>query len=663
MTTPMVEVRRTELRRPDKLPEGLDALVHRGHGAWRSRKSRFEKFWALAGYIEAAAREMRDLNPRDLEARLREGRELVLRRGRRDEEVFAQVLPVIVETARRELKMAPYREQILGALAISHGFLTEMATGEGKTLTIALAAAAYGWTGLPCHVITANDYLAERDATSLLPFYRACGLRSAHIAATMSADERRSSYAAGVVYTTSKEIVADFLRDRLQLGPLADPGRRIVSRFLRPRAPAPALVQRGLHTVIVDEADNQMIDEAVTPLIISRPQENQTMVEASRMADRIAGTLLVGEDYELDYTYKDVQLLDEGRRKIAAWCAEHGGGIFSQPAWMGTLVLQALQARHFFLRDKQYVVIDGEVIIVDEFTGRLMPGRSWRMGLHQAVEAKEGIAISQPAENLAQLSFQRFFRVCSRLSGITGTAKEASDEFWAIYELPLLTVPPHRPCIREVWPTRYFADAASKWEAIVDQIVTLHAQGRPIMAGTRSVAASEHLGRLLTARSLSFTILNAIRHREEAAIVGLAGEKNAITIATNMAGRGTDIRLSNGVARVGGLHVILTEFHESGRIDRQLQGRAARQGDPGSTCTFASMEDELVERFLPRIVRRAIETAIRRRMKWADRLAARAFRYAQRRAEKMAFYQRRGVMAQDRILSENLLTGQAIDRI
>jgi len=659
----MSEVRRTELRRPEKMPEGLDALVHRGHGRWRSRKSEYKKLWEKAGFIEAVAKEMRDLSPHDLTERMRECRALVMRRGRRDVEVFAEALPVIAEIARRELGFTPYREQILGALALSHGFLGEMATGEGKTLTIALAAAAYGWTALPCHVITANDYLAERDATELRPFYRACGLRSAHIAAPMSPEERRSSYGAAVVYTTSKELVADFLRDRLQLGPLAEPGRRMVARFLRPRTPPLPLVQRGLHTVIVDEADNQMIDEAVTPLIISRPQENETMMEASRSADRIAGTLLVGEDYELDYTYKDVQMLPDGRTKIAAWCADHRIGLFSQPAWMATLVLQALQARHFFLRDKQYVIIDDQVVIVDEFTGRLMPGRSWRLGLHQAVEAKEGITISKPQENLAQLSFQRFFRVCTRLSGITGTAAEASDEFWSIYELPLITVPPHRPCVREVWPTRYFPRADEKWAAIVEQIETLHAQGRPIMVGTRSVASSEHLGRLLTARALSFTILNAVRHREEAAIVRLAGERHAITIATNMAGRGTDIRLADGVARAGGLHVILTELHESGRIDRQLQGRAARQGDPGSTCTFVSIEDELAERFLPRFLRRALATGLRREVKGARWATRKALRYAQRRAEKFAFRQRKGVMAQDRILAENLLAGQAIDQI
>ena len=659
----MTEVRRTELRKPEKMPEGLDALVHRGHGVWRSRKSEARKLWEKAGFIEAVAKEMQDLSAPELHERMREARDVVLRRGRRDEGALGDALPVIAEIARRELGITPYREQILGALALTHGYLGEMATGEGKTLTIALAAAAYGWTALPCHVITANDYLAERDATELRKFYKACGLRSAHIAAPLTPEERRNAYAAAVVYTTSKELVADFLRDRLQLGPLAEPGRRMVARFLRPRTAPLPLVGRGLHTVIVDEADNQMIDEAVTPLIISRPQQNETMIEASRLADGLAGTLLVGEDYDLDYTYKEVQLLPDGREKIAAWCADHRIGLFSQPAWMSVLVVQALQARHFFLRDKQYVVMDDQVVIVDEFTGRLMPGRSWRLGLHQAVEAKEGISISQPAENLAQLSFQRFFRVSARLSGITGTAAEASEEFWSIYELPLITVPPHRPCVREVWPTQYFAHAADKWDAIVTQIELLHAQGRPVMVGTRSVSSSEHLGRLLSARALSFTILNAVRNREEAAIVRLAGDRHAITIATHMAGRGTDIRLADGVARAGGLHVILTELHESGRIDRQLQGRAARQGDPGSTCTFVSVEDELAERFIPRIVRRLLGTMLGRNMKGARWAAKRSLAYAQRRAEKFAFRQRKGVMAQDRLLAENLLAGQAIDQI
>jgi preprotein translocase subunit SecA len=664
MAIPMTEVRRTEIRRPEDLPHGLDAFVHRRHGAWHSRRSLAEALWAKAGKIETAALALRDLSASALANRLRDQRTQALRLGRRrDKTALEAAFPAVVEAARRALGMTAYREQILGALALVHGYLAEMATGEGKTLTIALAAVPLAWTRMPLHIVTANDYLAERDADRLQVFYDLCGVAAGHIVATMDADQRKMMYGTDIVYTTSKELVADFLRDRLQLGPMADPGRRMVAQFLRPRMPAIPLVQRGIHTVIVDEADNQMIDEAVTPLIISRPQENQTLVLASQVADRLAASLLAGEDYSLDYTFKDVTLLPPGREKIERWCSDKREGLFSQPAWMGTLVTQALQARHFFLKDRQYVILDGQVVIVDEFTGRLMPGRSWRLGLHQAVEAKEGMEISKPAENLAQLSFQRFFRITQHLCGITGTAKEARNEFWSIYELPFITIPPHRPCVRAVWPAQFFPDAESKWKAVVDQIAALHAKGRPVLIGTRSVAVSEHLGNLLAARNLYCTILNAIRYREEAGIVALAGDPGAITIATNMAGRGTDIRLADGVAEAGGLHVIVTEWHETGRIDRQLEGRSGRQGDPGSTCTFASLDDELVERFIAGWLRKFARTALRGGWPGSRALTRRLFRRAQLRAEKFAYLQRRAVMANDRLLAEILLAGQAVDQI
>lgn len=663
MPLPMEEVRRTETRRPEKLPEGLDLLVHRAHGAWKGRRRFQRELWETAGRIETAAEALRELHELELRELLRAGRAKVRRRGRDWIKVFEEVLPAVVETAHREIGLRPYRVQIMGALGIAHGRLVEMATGEGKTLTISLAAVPLGWLGLPCHVITANDYLAERDANELAPLYRACGLRAGHISAPMSQEDRRSNYLAGVVYTTSKELVADFLRDRLALGPLTDPGRRTVARFLKLPQGTHPLVQRGLYSAIVDEADNQMIDEAVTPLIISREQENADLLHASRLADRLAASLLVGEDYEINVQFKEVKLLDLAHAKVAAWCREHGEGVFSHPAWMETLVTQALHARHFFLRDKQYVVVDGQVIIVDEFTGRLMPGRTWRLGLHQAVQAKEGVSVTNPAESLARLSFQRFFRLFRLLSGITGTGAEASDEFWRMYELPLVVIPPNRPCVRAEWREEFFITAGEKWKAIVAEIARLHAEGRPILVGTRSVSASEHLGNLLTARGFTFSILNAVRHKEEAAIVGLAGEPNSITIATNMAGRGTDIRLGAGVAGRGGLHVILTELHESGRIDRQLRGRSGRQGDPGSTHTFASFEDELVERFLPPTVQRIVLAVARRNPPGARQTAAWALHYAQKRAQKQAYVQRRMVAAQDQQLAETLIAGENVDQV
>lgn len=663
MPVPMVDIRRTEVLRPEKIPAGLDAVAHHAQGRWRSRQAFARECWELAGRIEAAAEKLRDASEADLRQQVTAQREAVKRSGGRTSAAAEESLPLVAELAARTLGLRPYRVQLMAALGLVRGRLVEMATGEGKTLSIALAAAVSGWAGRPVHVITANDYLATRDADGLRRFFSACRLTVAAVTGPAEPAERREAYRADIVYTTSKEIVADFLRDRLVLGLMADAGRRTVQRLLRGGTTDERIVLRGLHTAIVDEADNQLIDEAVTPLIISRPQENSSLLTVCRRADRVAASLLVGEDYEVDHRFKEVKLLDAGRDRIARACAEEPAGRFNQPVWMNILVVQALQARHFFLRDKQYVIVDGKIVIVDESTGRLMPGRAWRLGLHQAVEAKEEVDLTPPAESLARLSFQRFFRLFRRLSGITGTAAEASGEFWRIYGLPYLKIPTHRPNQRKDLPTRYFATAAQKWSAVVDEIARLHVEARPVLIGTRSVAASEHLGRLLSARGIQHSLLNAIRHSEEAAIIYLAGESHAVTVATNMAGRGTDIRLGQGVADKGGLHVILTEFHESKRIDRQLQGRAGRQGDPGSTRTFASLEDDLPERFLPGFGVRTLVKLLARGGVAAERIVAWALRRAQRSAERQAYRQRRLVMQQDQQLVEALIPGQSIDQI
>lgn len=664
MPVPLTEVRRTELVQPENLPRGLDALVHRAHGEWRSRGKFSTDFRSQADALHAAAGLLAGVGEAELHAEMRRRRAAVRRAGSagwRDQ--FAGALPVIVELAHRALGLRAYPVQIMGALGLGDGRLVEMATGEGKTLTIALAAAASAWQARPVHVITANDYLAQRDADSLRRFYELCGLTVAAVTGPMEAPARRQAYRAHVVYTTSKELVADFLRDRLVLGPMADPGRRMVAKLVRGGGGEEPIVLRGLHTAIVDEADNQLIDEAVTPLIISRPQPNESLVELCRHADRLAAEMLPGEHYELNVRHKEVKLIEAGRARITAWCQAQKNTLFNQPSWVGSLVTQALQARHFYLRDKQYVVVDGQVIIVDESTGRMMPGRSWRLGLHQAVEAKEGVSITQPNESLARLSFQRFFRLFRRLGGITGTAAEAAPEFWRIYELPFVKVPPNRPNIRQRGEARFFATAQEKWAAVVEEIAMLHQAGRPVLIGTRSVAASEHLGRLLTSRGLSFTLLNAVRHSQEAAIVHLAGEARAITVATNMAGRGTDIRLGTGVAAAGGLHVILTELHESGRIDRQLEGRAGRQGDPGSSRAYASLEDDLAERFMHRLARRFAAQLLRSRSAQGELWVGLMLRRAQHSAEAAAYRQRRLVMEQDRELSEALIPGQSLDQI
>ncbi len=667
MPIPMIEVRRTELPKIEKLPAGLDGWVHRAHGLWHPRRSYRSKLEQRAHRAHAEAQRLVGVDDVDLRTQLREARQSLRRGGRELAELFDSGVPVVVELAHRALGLQAYPVQIMGALGLGDGRLVEMATGEGKTLTIALGATVFGWQGRTVHIITANDYLAQRDADTMRPVYDAAGLRVAAVTSEMKHEARQQAYAADIVYTTSKELVADFLRDRLGLGPMADPGRRTVARMVRQGQDQAnkRMVLRGLHTAIVDEADNQMIDEAVTPLIISQPQENEALIALCRMANQVAAGLLPGEDYELNVRHKEVKITDLGRERIAAWCAEEGRSRFSQPVWVASLAQQALQARHYFVKDKQYVVVDGEVIIVDESTGRLMPGRSWRLGLHQAVEAKEGLDITSPSESLARLSFQRFFRLFRQLSGVTGTGAEAAGEFWRIYQLPVVKIHTHRPCLREVWPTEYFAAASEKWAAVVAEIEQLHEQGRPVLVGTRSVASSEHLGRLLGVRGITCSLLNAVRHEHEAAIVLGAGEPRAITVATNMAGRGTDIRLGQGVKTRGGLHVILTEMHESGRVDRQLQGRAARQGDPGSTRTFVSLEDDLAERFVNKFSRRAVSALLgsNGRGSIGTMLAKLLFKRAQSSAEQSSFRQRRLVLEQDQELSQALIPGQSVDQI
>jgi preprotein translocase subunit SecA len=546
----------------------------------------------------------------------------------------------------------------MGALGIGSGSLVEMATGEGKTLTIALAAAIAGFTGKPCHVITANDYLAKRDAAELSRFYEYCGLVVASVAADLEGPKRRDAYLADVVYCTGKELVADYLRDQIALGPLAESKRRAMTYLLRRRRWRDQLVLRGLSIAIVDEADNQLIDEAVTPLIISRKQENESMRETCRAVDGCAATLLPGEHYDVLDRFKEIRLLPDGRQLINEWCAEHQG-LLSAPDWVADLVLQSLQARHFFLRDKQYVMVEGKVVIVDEFTGRPMPGRNWRLGLHQAVEAKEGCEISAPSETLARLSFQNFYRYFDHLSGITGTARESWREFWRIYDLPFIKVPYHKPNVRRDQRAAYFVNENDKWDAVVEEILYFHRLERPVLVGTRSVDASEHLGRLLANYNVDCKILNAVRHEQEAEIILRAGDDAAVTIATNMAGRGSDIRISKVVEMRGGLHVILTEGHESGRVDRQLRGRAGRQGGQGSSRLFASFEDELFQRHLNRVIR----TITRKWLDWAlpgrDTLLSFGFFLAQKRAERRSQRQRFLLMKQDQEIAKSVIGGGA----
>ena len=652
--TPTQEYRRIRHQPPAKLHKGLDARVNSLIGVYQRRGSVLSQLEREAEKIDAQAAQWSDLSDHLLRQRMLDLRLRFRRGGREQENLVSEALAAIREVSDRQVGLRPYPIQLVGALALHRGYLAEMATGEGKTLTAGLAAVLAGWTKRPCHIITVNDYLVRRDEEWLKPLYQFCGVSVGYVTADMKPLDRRKEYSADVTYTTSKEVLADFLRDRLQLGGMVDPTRRLIRAMLAPRAAArDNLVMRGLDTAIVDEADSILIDEAVTPLIISAPHKNEHLREASLIATQIVSELEPDQDYEVDYRYREVHLTPQGIDRLRDRCSSYSG------LWRGSdrrvdLIRQALTAREFFLPGKQYVINNGKVVIVDEFTGRPMPQRSWRQGLHQAVEAKEGLEISDPTETIARLSFQRFFRLYRRLSGMTGTAREASEEFWQIYKLAVVRIPTNRPCIRTQEPDRIFATEETKYEAIAAEIDRLHQSGRPVLIGTRNVAASERLANLLEARGLPYRLLNAVRHQEEANIVALAGQKNQITIATNMAGRGTDIKLGSGVLELGGLHVMATERHESGRVDRQLFGRSGRQGDPGSAQAFVSVEDELLRRHLHPAILRQAQAAVRRGLPGKEKIAQGAFHLAQRNAQKAAYKQRAAVLRMDDWLDQAL---------
>jgi preprotein translocase subunit SecA len=567
-----------------------------------------------------------------------------LRREGFTEELAGAAFAHVRAAAERVLGKRHFDVQLVGGWALLQGMVAEMETGEGKTLTATLAAATAALAGHAVHVITVNDYLAGRDAEEMRPLYEALGLSVGCIVHGMDSQARRAAYRCDVCYASNKEITFDYLRDRMVLGGPPRPLGDLIDG-LAGNARGEGLLLRGLQFAIVDEADSVLIDEARTPLILSAPGDATREEAAYREALRFA-TRLEAPDYVIED--QQIELTDAGRERLRAM-AEPLGGLWSGPRRRERLVGQALTALHMFERDKHYLVRDGKVQIIDEYTGRLMPDRSWEQGLHQLIEIKEDCKVTGQRETLARISYQRFFRRYLHLSGMTGTAAEVAGELWAVYRLRVARIPTNRPVRRVHLPDRVYGSAEDKWRDVVDAIARRHAAGQPVLVGTRSVAASEHLAALLEAAGLPFRLLNARQDKDEAEIVAQAGQPARITVATNMAGRGTDIKLAPGMAERGGLHVICTERHDSGRIDRQLFGRCGRQGDPGSCETILAAEDDLAVTYAPFA---AARLAGRGRLpRWAGGLL---FRYAQNRAEAAHSRARRALFGMDEQLGDLL---------
>jgi preprotein translocase subunit SecA len=549
---------------------------------------------------------------------------------------------LVREAATRTIGQRHFDVQLIGGRVLLNGLIAEMETGEGKTLTATLPAVTAALAGIPVHIITVNDYLANRDAEWMGPIYAAFGLSVGVIVHGLDLDARRAAYNADVTYCTNKEIAFDYLKDRIVLGREAGRLQLEVERLYQERPRLKQLLLRGLFFGIVDEADSVLVDEARTPLIISgAPGGDSVERQTYQIALSLASRLMEGQDFQIEGPERRIRILPAGLTQLNAEAVSLGG-VWMRPQWREDLVRQALAAIHLFIAEKQYLVADGKIQIIDEYTGRVMPDRSWEHGLHQMIEVKENCPMTRRVEPLARISYQRFFRRYLWLAGMTGTAREVSGELWSVYGLATNRIPTNRPSRRQRWPTQIFATEEQKWQAILDRIVTIHALNRPILVGTRSVKASELLSGLLSTRGLPHQLLNARQDKEEAMIVARAGERGRITIATNMAGRGTDIKLETGVDELGGLHVIATELHEARRIDRQLFGRCGRQGNPGTCEAIVSREDELARVYSNRFWRTVGASANQR------------LRVAQRAAERLHLRMRKDLLKADEKLESAL---------
>ncbi|MFN9371924.1 MAG: translocase [Planctomycetaceae bacterium] len=542
------------------------------------------------------------------------------------------------EACHRTLKLRHYPVQIEGAIAIFQGGLAEMQTGEGKTLTAVLPTYLRALIGQGCHVVTVNDYLALRDAELNRAAFELLSMTVGCIQTPQGTDERRAHYSRDVTYGTSKELGFDFLRDRLRLDDAADAARAEGAE--RP-------VQRGHYFALVDEADSVLIDDARTPLIISTEEVTPpASLALYEWGSQIAPQLIPEEHFLYDPHKRDAVLTEAGCRKVllsprSSLVSRH------EPEQIYRQVERALTAQYGFQRDRDYVINDDqEIQIIDESTGRMMEGRKWQQGLHQAIEAKEQVPITNRTMSAAQVTVQRYFRQYRHLGGMTGTASSVRGEVHKTYKMKVSVIPTHRPCIRQGLPTRVFATWVDKAQAVVQEVERL-VSSRAVLIGTPSVAASEQLSQLLTERSIVHQLLNARKLSEEADIISRAGRRGHVTIATNMAGRGTDILLDENVRESGGLHVIATEMHSSARIDRQLVGRAARQGDPGSFQFFVSLDDELLNCLRPRELERHRRQARSAGQSELPASFLQIFTRAQKRTEKLHLRNRKLMLKQE----------------
>ncbi len=582
----------------------LDRLIGSLHGRWAQGESplRARRLRQFAGRVEALADDLTLLDENALRRRVAALHAALVGEGLADAPV-AEGFVLVRGVCSRLLGLRHYPVQLMGGYAMLRGALAEMQTGEGKTLTAVLPAVTVALAGAPVHVITVNDYLASRDAHFLAPVYAFFGLRVGLIVPKQESAQRIAAYACDVTYCVNKDLVFDYLRDRITQKRGRAGARAVLDGWLAGsrNASRSAALLRGLYFAIFDEADSVLIDEARTPLTISSNVDDANGHMLYEQALALAGSLENRAHYLRRPRERSIELTDAGRASVADF-ARGLAGLWGIARAREELVEQGLSALHLFQLDRHYLIADGKVQIVDEYTGRVMADRSWERGLHQMIEVKEGLALSKRCDTISRITYQRFFRRYLCLAGMTGTATEVAPEMRSVYALDVLRIPPNRPVIRRDLGQRVFLDSERRWAAVVERAHAMRACGRAVLIGTRSVAASELASQRLTTAGLAHEVLNARQDAREAEIIAQAGQPERITVATNMAGRGTDILLSPEVRAAGGLHVILSEYHDAARIDRQLFGRAGRQGDPGSCEAIVSLDDELFLAHAPQLL-------------------------------------------------------------
>lgn len=590
-------------------------------------KKRVKELEAIARKVDAYKEQMAAMDDDDLKEKTNEFKER-LNKGETLNDLLPEAYAVAREAAKRVIGEFPYFVQIMGGIVLHQGDIAEMKTGEGKTLTSVLPVYLNALTGKGVHIVTVNEYLAQRDAKWMGAIHRFLGLKVGVNIRALTPQQKREAFLCDITYMTNAEVGFDYLRDNMVT--------HVKDRVLRP-----------LHFALIDEVDSILIDESRTPLIISGGQKQTANLYLQ--ADKFVKRLADGIDYVIDVKGKTVQLTEEGVTK-----AEKAFGIQNLYELKHTQLVHhlhmALRANYVMIRDVEYVVQENQIVIVDQFTGRLMVGRAYSDGLHQAIEAKERVPIKQETSTMATITYQNFFRLYEKLAGMTGTAKTEEEEFLKIYNMRVVEIPTNRPIVRDDLPDAVFGTRKAKFEALVQEVLELYKKGQPVLVGTIAVETSEFVSKMFTQRGIKHEVLNAKNHAREAEIIAKAGQKHSVTIATNMAGRGTDIKLGEGVKELGGLAVVGSERHESRRIDNQLRGRSGRQGDPGYSRFYVSVQDELMVRFgserMEGLFRTLGDVPVE------SKLISRSISSAQKRVEGVNFDVRKTLLEYDDVLRQ-----------